>query len=489
MKSLSVCRVKHEPTQEQQHINTDEDTSGYLSDGRFSPKAWKSQSDRSRPRMRLPNENLTKKSSPTPFVMETGRMFDIENGMANDDHNKRSRRDTQFVANTKYFEESNVDDVRRATPQQNELKVDGNRHGHGRKMVSSDSVDNTDRETDFNSIPKWVSGIFKHISILRFHLIDSHAERHRQFHQTAAVIIRIRRQHIKASIFAKTKKNGRNGPIAIYHQRNTTMPWWKRMRSNRAHVGWNADSLTVVTNQWGECFPFPNTKKCAMNWNKLLRRSYSFIRGQNAPIDANTLAERTTKRMKAIEFQNAIKEQLKEREAIKRLEHERILLEERRQEDRVRKQMEAEQMRVEAEQLKQQDKIDSEIKKQKAMKMAIEKARLEAELEKARRRRESHMNTDSTAIERNDESNDSFDAPKYEDGVDSEVENGRTETEAGTPSPTLHNGERVIDEGEKILIGTPIKMRKKTIAKLNASQSVNAERAESPMPPYQNKVN
>lgn len=221
----------------------------------------------------------------------------------------------------------------------------------------------------------------------------------------------------------------------------------------------------------------------------LLRRSYSFIRGQNAPIDANTLAERTTKRMKALEFQNAIKEQLKEREAIKRLEHERILLEERRQEDRVRKQMEAEQLRVEAEQRKQQDKIDSEIKKQKAMKMAIEKARQEAEIEKARRRRESHLNIESAANERNDESNASFDAPEYGDAVESIFENGRTAIEAGTPSPTLHLGERVIDEGEKILIGTPIKMRKKTIAKSNAAQNENAERAESPMPPNQMNVN
>lgn len=223
--------------------------------------------------------------------------------------------------------------------------------------------------------------------------------------------------------------------------------------------------------------------------NKLLRRSYSFIRGQNAPIDANTLAERKTKRMNTLEIQNAIKEQLEERETIKRLEHERILLEERRKEDRVRKQMEAEQLRVEAEQRKQQDKIESEIKKQKAMKMAIEKARQEAELEKSRRRRESHLNIESATNERKDESNASFEPPKYEDEVESEVENGRTETEVETPLPTLHIGERVTDEGEKILIGTPIKMRKKTIAKLNVSHNVNADRTESPMPPNPLNVN
>lgn len=105
--------------------------------------------------MRLPNENHTKKTLPTPFVVDTDRMFDIETDtLANDEYSKRSRRDTPFVANNKYFEEGNVGDMRRVTPQQNESKVDGNRNGHGRKMTSSDSVDDNDRETDFSSIPK-----------------------------------------------------------------------------------------------------------------------------------------------------------------------------------------------------------------------------------------------------------------------------------------------------------------------------------------------
>lgn len=192
------------------------------------------------------------------------------------------------------------------------------------------------------------------------------------------------------------------------------------------------------------------------------------------------MAERTSKRLKALEFQNAIKEQLKEREAIRRLEQERILLEERRQEDRVRKQMEAEQLRVEAEQRRQQDKIESEIKKQQAMKQAIEKARQEAELEKARRRREMHVNLESAAAERNDTNDGSKDVPKRADTSDAGNENGRIDA-VGAPSPTMDIGgeQRLFDDGEKILIGTPIKMRKKTIAKL----SLNAERSESPTAP------
>lgn len=142
--------------QEQLHINTDEDTSGYLSDGRISPNTWKAQSERSRPRMRLPNENRTKNTLPTPYVVdETDRVFEVENGMANAvEISNRSRRATPFVENKKYFVDSNVDDMRRAMPQQTGLKTDGNRNGQGRKMASSDSVDDNEHETDFSSIPK-----------------------------------------------------------------------------------------------------------------------------------------------------------------------------------------------------------------------------------------------------------------------------------------------------------------------------------------------
>lgn len=137
------------------HIHTDEDTSGYLSDGRISPNAWKSLNDeRGRPRMGLPTENRSKKTVQTPYVVETDRMFEMENGIANDEHSHRSRRSTPFVVNNQYFEESNGDDVRRTKPQQNGLKTDGNRHGQGRKMASNDSVDDNEHETDFSSIPK-----------------------------------------------------------------------------------------------------------------------------------------------------------------------------------------------------------------------------------------------------------------------------------------------------------------------------------------------
>lgn len=174
--------------------------------------------------------------------------------------------------------------------------------------------------------------------------------------------------------------------------------------------------------------------------------------------------------MKALEFQNAIKEQLKERETIKRLEHERILLEERRQEDRVRKQMEMEKLRAEDEQRKQQDKMESEMRKQIAMKVAIEKARQEAELEKARRRRELHLNLETSVDASNEEEPRETsvrptcdDIPKSNDVV------------YAPPREPSH------DDGEKFLIGTPIKMRKKAIPKSPQPQNLTTEREPSPV--------
>lgn len=172
IKFISGYSARHQPSmahqeQQQQHINTDEDTSGYLSDGRTSPNAWKSQSERSRPRMRLPNENRSKKTEQQPFVAERiDRIYEMENGPAmNDELNKSSRRTIPFgVNNNKYFDESNVDGVRRATPQPNRLKANGNQIGQGRKIISSDSVDDNEHETDFSSIPKWVTVHF-HLEI------------------------------------------------------------------------------------------------------------------------------------------------------------------------------------------------------------------------------------------------------------------------------------------------------------------------------------
>lgn len=190
--------------------------------------------------------------------------------------------------------------------------------------------------------------------------------------------------------------------------------------------------------------------------------------------------------MKALEFQNAIKEQLEERERLKQMEYERALLEERRHEDRIRKQIEINEQRVEEEQRRQKEKLENEQKKQEMMRAAIEKARLEAEMEKAKRKRVLHSLTPLTPPPPPTVKNDSNQSetsrrqdldemPVGTNAVKSQGEStnrsgyaqhnndDNSTSSDGSNSPNEPN--EPIDDGEKILIGTPIRMRKKTINK------------------------
>lgn len=213
------------------------------------------------------------------------------------------------------------------------------------------------------------------------------------------------------------------------------------------------------------------------------------------------MAERASRRLKAIEFQNAIKEQLEERERIKRVEEEKRLLEEREQDERIRKQMQIEQERVAQEQRRQQEKLELERKKGEIMRNAIEKAKQAAEEEKTRRKRDMaiHPTTESDIPqrdtspirsfeytmqiegERENKSNDNFSVQneKFED-ADEEQSNIQTlnvDTNQASPSATLIKSNAIVEE-DKILIGSPIRMRKKTVNKPNKFVEIETAPAE-----------
>lgn len=71
----------------------------------------------------------------------------------------------------------------------------------------------------------------------------------------------------------------------------------------------------------------------------------SYLRGQNIPMDADILQERETKRQKALELQNAIKQQLEEKDRQRKEEKERRLREERLEDERIRREREKERER------------------------------------------------------------------------------------------------------------------------------------------------
>ncbi|XP_067613153.1 calponin homology domain-containing protein DDB_G0272472 [Eurosta solidaginis] len=114
----------------------------------------------------------------------------------------------------------------------------------------------------------------------------------------------------------------------------------------------------------------------------------SYLRGQNAPVDPNIMAERIDKRRKATEYHNAIKQQLLEREMLRKWEMERSKQEEMLEEERLRRQNQVEQERLEWERRQQMKREEMQKKKHQTMLDAIAKAEEAAKQEKQRKRKQ-----------------------------------------------------------------------------------------------------
>lgn len=71
----------------------------------------------------------------------------------------------------------------------------------------------------------------------------------------------------------------------------------------------------------------------------------TYLRGQNVPLDAGILQEREARRQKALELQNAIKQQLEEKDRQRKEERERRMREERLEDERILKEREKEKER------------------------------------------------------------------------------------------------------------------------------------------------
>ena len=210
----------------------------------------------------------------------------------------------------------------------------------------------------------------------------------------------------------------------------------------------------------------------------------SFLRGQNVPVDPNVLLERENKRRKAMELQDAIKDQLRERELQKKIEKENKIREEKIEEARLNKQMQLEHERLQKEQNTQQEKLNNERKKQEVMKQALERATLEAQAEREKRKREktlaSQASLDETiSIERTGERTEIFmDGCEKSQEIRDEwkVYNNQFRCFLGSyfkktfqeqsQSPgnlSLQPNIGEDEDGETVLIGTPIKLKKKNL--------------------------
>ncbi|XP_020290220.1 trichohyalin [Pseudomyrmex gracilis] len=127
----------------------------------------------------------------------------------------------------------------------------------------------------------------------------------------------------------------------------------------------------------------------------------SYLRGQNIPTDANILQEREARRQKALELQNAIKQQLEEKDRQRKEEKERRMREEKLEDERIRREQEREKERFEEEQRLLREKEAAKLKKAQAMREVLEAAeRLAKEEKKIRRKREEHADENADVITR-----------------------------------------------------------------------------------------
>lgn len=187
----------------------------------------------------------------------------------------------------------------------------------------------------------------------------------------------------------------------------------------------------------------------------------SFLRGQNVPLDPMVLAERESKRRKAMELQQAIKEQLQERENLKKIEKEKQYQFERKEEERLARQVEQERKRLEMEQNMQYEKVEAERKKEEAMRKALEKASLEAQMDRERKRRErvavQNAIDETISIQKIGEKTEIFIDQKSHSGYNTpKIENHHV-------SESNIDDDEEEDDGETVLIGTPIKLKKKNL--------------------------
>ncbi|KYQ59668.1 hypothetical protein ALC60_01334, partial [Trachymyrmex zeteki] len=125
----------------------------------------------------------------------------------------------------------------------------------------------------------------------------------------------------------------------------------------------------------------------------------SYLRGQNIPMDAEILQEREMKRQKALELQNAIKQQLEEKDRQRKEEKERRMKEEMLEEERIRRDRERDKARFEEEQRIIREKEEAKSRKAQAMREMLEAAeRLAKEDRKNRRKREEHTDEDTDVV-------------------------------------------------------------------------------------------
>ncbi|XP_060869692.1 DNA ligase 1 isoform X2 [Metopolophium dirhodum] len=128
----------------------------------------------------------------------------------------------------------------------------------------------------------------------------------------------------------------------------------------------------------------------SLDSNNVYNRTY--LLGQNIPLTTEELAAREVKRQKAMELQEAIKQQLKERQLKKKEELEKKKQDDLVEERRIQRQQEIEKKRLEDELRRQREKELCDERKAKAMQEVLENAQKQAKEDKSKHMQKKRQN-------------------------------------------------------------------------------------------------
>ncbi|XP_015379927.1 PREDICTED: histone-lysine N-methyltransferase, H3 lysine-79 specific isoform X2 [Diuraphis noxia] len=128
----------------------------------------------------------------------------------------------------------------------------------------------------------------------------------------------------------------------------------------------------------------------SLDSNNVYNRTY--LLGQNIPLTSEELAAREIKRQKAMELQEAIKQQLKERQLKKKEELEKKKQDDLVEERRIQRQQEIEKKRLEDELKRQREKELFDERKAKAMQEVLENAQKQAKEDKSKHMQKKRQN-------------------------------------------------------------------------------------------------
>nr|XP_022910835.1 coiled-coil domain-containing protein 66-like [Onthophagus taurus] len=145
-----------------------------------------------------------------------------------------------------------------------------------------------------------------------------------------------------------------------------------------------------------------------------------YIRGQNIPVEPVELAERERRRQIALAHQEAIREQLEERDRRKKEERERLRKEEFEEEQRIKREKDIERQRKEREDQLLKEKLEREKKRKEALKEAIEIAEKQAIQEKSKLKLLKQKNMNNINMKENVIEKDSEKSPRKNQNIDKE---------------------------------------------------------------------